>query len=116
MRSAVGSILAHVHLAVSIMNPFEREAFAVLNFSLTRNEDGAITQRTSTCGTFAEVEHAFAVARAAAVRELTRRRVQTHPPRTLELLDTEWGYDVREDTLVVSRYWVHDREPLALRA
>lgn len=97
------------------MNPFEREAFAVLNFSLTRDENGGITQRTASCGTFNEVERAFTVARAAAVRELARRRAQIEAPCVLELLDTEWGYDLREDTLVVSRYWVHDREPLALR-
>lgn len=97
------------------MNSSDPETFCVLNFSLTRNEDGAVTQRTASCGTFAEVERAFLVARAAAVRELARRRLQLHPPRMLELLDTEWGYDLREDSLVVSRYWVHDREPLALR-
>ncbi|WP_044891985.1 hypothetical protein [Opitutus terrae] len=97
------------------MNSSDRESFCVLNFSLTRNEEGAITQRTASCGTFAEVERAFIVARAAAVQEMTRRRLQMYPPRVLELLDTEWGYDLREDSLVVSRYWVHDREPLVLQ-
>ena len=97
------------------MNPFEREAFAVLNFSLTRDEDGVMTQRTASCGTFVEVERAFSVARTSAVRELARRRSQPGSTKVLELLDTEWGYDLREDSLVVSRYWVHDREPLALR-
>jgi hypothetical protein len=62
------------------------------------------------------VEDAFAVARQEAERDLARRRSeQTQPFATvIELLDTEWGYDVRQDFLVVSRYWVHDRAPATL--
>lgn len=97
------------------MNSPERETFAVLNFSLSRDDDGVMTQRTASCGTFTEVERAFSVARTSAVRELARRRSEAGADRIVELIDTEWGYDLREDTLVVSRYWVHDREPLALR-
>lgn len=90
-------------------------AFAVLNFTLARENDGRPTQRTASCGTFLEVERAFAVAREEAVRELVRRRAQPQQPATvIELLDTEWGYDVRQDFLVVSRFWVHDRAPNAL--
>lgn len=90
-------------------------AFAVLNFSLSREDDGRPTQRTASCGTFIEVERAFAVAREEAVRELVRRRAQPRPTATvIEMLDTEWGYDLRQDFLVVSRYWVHDRAPTAL--
>jgi hypothetical protein len=29
-------------------------------------------------------------------------------------VDTEWGYDVRQDWLVVTRFWVHDRSPASL--
>ena len=29
-------------------------------------------------------------------------------PKSVELIDTEWGYDIRCDWLVVMRYWVHD--------
>lgn len=97
------------------MNSSERESFAVLNFSLMRDDDGIMTQRTASCGTFTEVERAFSVARTSAVRELARRRSQPGAERVLELIDTEWGYDLREDSLVVSRYWVHDREPLVLQ-
>jgi len=90
-------------------------SFAVLNFTLSRENDGRPTQRTASCGTFLEVERAFAVAREEAVRELVRRRALPQAPATvIELLDTEWGYDVRQDYLVVSRYWVHDRTPMAL--
>lgn len=90
-------------------------AFAVLNFSLTREVNGTPTQRTASCGTFIEVERAFAVAREEAERELERRRAQPKlSDAVIELLDTEWGYDLRQDFLVVSRYWVHDRAPMAL--
>jgi hypothetical protein len=94
------------------MNTPDGGSFAVLNFSLTREDDGRPTQRTASCGTFVEVERAFAVAREQAMQELTRLRAK--PPTTatvIELLDTEWGYDLRQDYLVVSRYWVHDRAP-----
>lgn len=94
------------------MNTPESGAFAVLNFSLAREADGRPTQRTATCGTFAEVEGAFAAAKEEAERELKRLRARPmQPPTVIELLDTEWGYDVRENFLVISRYWVHDRAP-----
>ncbi|HYD84749.1 MAG TPA: hypothetical protein VEA63_11870 [Opitutus sp.] len=97
------------------MNTPDTGLFAVLNFSLTREEDGRPTQRTATCGTFLQVERAFEVAREEAERELRRRRAESPQPATIiELLDTEWGYDVRQNFLVVSRYWVHDRAPSEL--
>jgi hypothetical protein len=99
------------------MNAPEAGMFAVLNFSLTRENDGRPTQRTATCGTFIEVERAFAVARQQAELELMQRRAESPEPATIiELLDTEWGYDVRQDFLIVSRYWVHDKAPSELGA
>jgi hypothetical protein len=90
-------------------------SFAVLNFSLAREDDGRPTQRTASCGTFVEVEHAFAKAKQEAERELTlRRALRTTPATVIELLDTEWGYDLKQDFLVVSRYWVHDKAPASL--
>lgn len=93
----------------------------MLNFSLTREDDGRPTQRTASCGTFLEVERAFAVAKQEAERELTLRRAKLSasppsaaPATVIELLDTEWGYDLRQDFLVVSRYWVHDKAPADL--
>ena len=97
------------------MNTPDTGSFAVLNFTLSREDDGRPTQRSASCGTFIEIERAFAVAREEAVRELVRRRAVPQQPATvIELLDTEWGYDLRQDFLVISRYWVHDRAPMAL--
>ncbi len=90
-------------------------AFAVLNFSLAKGDDGQPIQRTASCGTFVEVERAFAVARARAWQEVSERRSQyVDTASDIHVLDTEWGYDVRADSLVVSRYWVHDRTPSCL--
>jgi hypothetical protein len=97
------------------MNAPEKGLFSVLNFSLVQQDDGRPTQRTATCGTFLQVERAFELAREEAVREVSRRLAAPQEPATLiELLDTEWGYDVRQNLLVVSRYWVHDRTPSVL--
>ena len=97
------------------MSTPEKGLFSVLNFSLTRAENGRPTQRTATCGTFLHVEKAFELAREEAVREVSRRLAAPQEPATLiELLDTEWGYDVRQNLLVVSRYWVHDLMPSVL--
>ena len=99
------------------MNTPEPGSFAVLNFSLTREGSGRPTQRTASCGTFIEVERAFAKAKQEAERELSLRRAKIKaeaPATVIELLDTVWGYDLRQDHLVVSRYWVHDKAPADL--
>ncbi len=97
------------------MNTPQSGMFAVMNFCFVREADGRLTQRTSSVGNFIEVERAFAVAREEAERDLARRCVQVQASAgVVELIDTEWGYDVRQDRLVVSRYWVHDRSPMVL--
>jgi hypothetical protein len=95
------------------MNTREMGAFAVLNFSLEEGEDGRPVQRTESCGTFLEVERAFAVARQRARSELAELQAQPGAA-PCEMIDTEWGYDLRQEHLVVSRFWVHDRAPSAL--
>jgi hypothetical protein len=63
------------------------------------------------CGSHASVEEVFASARRLAGLELERLLAlnSTEPEaRPFELLDTEWGYDVRRGWLTVTRFWVHD--------
>jgi hypothetical protein len=104
-----------VHTVPLAMSAPSIDLFAVMNFCFVREEDGRLTQRTSSVGNFVEVERAFAVAREEAERDLARRCVQAqNHGSVIELIDTEWGYDVRQDRLVVSRYWVHDRSPMVL--
>lgn len=91
-------------------------AFTVLQFSLEVGKDGQPTQRTKSCGVFASVEEAFISARLLAVREWSRlQRVALQGGANAspaEMLDTEWGYDVRQGHLVVTRFWVHERKPI----
>ncbi|HRE81732.1 MAG TPA: hypothetical protein PLN52_11820 [Opitutaceae bacterium] len=91
-------------------------AFTVLQFSLEVGKDGQPTQRTKSCGVFNTVEEAFVSARLLAVREWSRlQRVALQGTSTaspVEMLDTEWGYDVRQGHLVVTRFWVHERQPV----
>lgn len=88
----------------------------MLNFSLEEGEDGRPVQRTESCGTFLEVERAFAVARERARAELVELQSQAEADGApYELIDTEWGYDLRQEHLIVSRFWVHDRAPSALQ-
>jgi hypothetical protein len=95
------------------MHPPPSAHFVVLNFTLETRDDGKPTQRTTTCGTFAGIEDAFATARNEAGRELRWRRAESQAA-PVELLDTEWGYDLRRGFLVISRYWVHDHTPSVL--
>jgi len=89
-------------------------AFTVLQFSLETGRDGQPTQRTKSCGVFSNVEEAFVSARLLAGREwsrLQRMALEKVGSQPVEMLDTEWGYDVRQGHLVVTRLWVHERQP-----
>ena len=69
-------------------------------------------QQVKLRGSFASVEDAFGTARRFAYQETDRlKAIEVKPadePRPVELIDTEWGYDIRQGWLVVTRYWVHD--------
>ena len=93
--------------------------FSVIQFSLTVGDDGRPMQRAVPCGSFALVEEAFDVARKLASEEAERleaiRSEGTGEQRLVQLIDTEWGYDLRFGWLIVTRFWVHDAraiEPL----
>jgi len=92
-----------------------KTGFSVLRFGLQRTEDGACTQNVQRCGEFESVERAFLLARQEAIREwqeACRTQAQTMPKiRKIEIKDTEFGYDLKHDHLVVARFWVHDGQP-----
>jgi len=99
------------------MNPPDASTFAVLQFSLEMGADGRPTQKTTARGDFGSIEQAFSVARSLA--ELERGRMERSASmagavRSIEMVDTEWGYDLRQDWLVTTRFWVHDRSPASL--
>lgn len=98
------------------MNNSPVEEFSVLRFTLKSDAAGQPTQKVEDHGVFASVESAFMAARLQALqawRALSdQRRATPGPPSKIELVDTEWGYDLRVDFLVVMRFWVHDRTRL----
>ena len=88
--------------------------FSVIQFSLAVGDDGRPLQRAVPCGSFASVEEAFDLARKLAGEEVGRLEAiksgetAASAPRRVQLVDTEWGYDLHFGWLVVTRFWVHD--------
>jgi hypothetical protein len=71
-------------------------------------------QKTQACGVYRTIEEAFVAARLLAVREWQRLRSLASAGAsagavTWQIVDTEFGYDLKRDTLVVSRFWIHAR-------
>ncbi len=105
-----------IFLPVMTPPPFGPEEYSLLHFSLAPAEAGGFVQRTETCGVYQSIEEAFVAARLQAVRE--RQRLRTMALAASEnvsasinwqIVDTEFGYDLKRDCLVVSRFWVHAR-------
>jgi len=98
------------------MNSYHmKDGFSVLRFGLQRAADGTCSQNVQQCGVFQSVESAFSTARLEALREW-REACQTQDQavpkiRKIEIKDTEWGYDLKQDHLTVARFWVHDGKP-----
>jgi hypothetical protein len=93
---------------------FSPEEYAVLHFSLVPTEEGKPMQKTQACGVYRSIEEAFISARLLAVREWQRLRSLASAGSTAssvnwQVIDTEFGYDLKRDTLVVSRFWIHAR-------
>jgi len=95
-----------------------KTGFSVLRFGLQRSQDGSATQNVQQCGEFQSVERAFITARQEAIREWQEacKMQDTVTPkiRKIEIKDTEWGYELKRDHQVISRFWVHDHTPAAI--
>jgi hypothetical protein len=85
-----------------------------LHFSLVPSDEGKPMQKTQACGVYRSIEDAFTSARLLAVREWQRQRALAATgagePATSshwQVIDTEFGYDLKRDHLVVSRFWIH---------
>ncbi len=90
-------------------------AFRVLQFTLQRDAAGNPAQDRRDLGRFDEIVDAFNSARLAALQTYTRMlRTPDGKAGILRFIDTEWGYDIRREGLVVERFWVHDREAAVL--
>jgi len=71
-------------------------------------------QKTQACGVYRSIEEAFISARLLAVREWQRLRSLASAGAKAssvnwQVIDTEYGYDLKRDSLVVSRFWIHAR-------
>jgi hypothetical protein len=86
--------------------------FSLFQFSLDVGPEGQPRQQAVLRGSSVTVEEAFESARRLAYEEVDRLRAASlkreGEPRPVELIDTEWGYDIRYGWLVVTRFWVHD--------
>jgi hypothetical protein len=89
----------------------EAHDFSLMQFSLGLGADGRPLQHVTSCGSFASVEAAFATAREFAEQELAKVssiNSASAEKKPVEMVDTEWGYDIRRGWLTVTRFWVHD--------
>ena len=94
--------------------PPMNSSFSVFRFGLEKDQTGRLTHRVKNCGKFASVETAFDEARAAALQEWEEALAMPDEDvrvKEIRLSDTEWGYDLKHDHLVVARFWVHDGSP-----
>lgn len=71
-------------------------------------------QKTQACGVYRSIEEAFISARLLAVRDWQRQRSLAAAggntsSASWQVIDTEFGYDLKRDHLVVSRFWIHAR-------
>jgi hypothetical protein len=85
--------------------------FSLMQFSLGLGPAGRPLQHVTVCGSFVSVEEVFASARRLAAREVERLLAGSFAgteARQVEVIDTEWGYDIRCGWLTVTRFWVHD--------
>lgn len=92
-----------------------KDGYSVMRFSLQRRADGTLTQDVQRCGDFQSVETAMNTARMEALREwyeVCEQEATTTPVvKKIQIRDTEWGYELKREHLVVTRYWVHDASP-----
>jgi hypothetical protein len=97
-----------------------KSGYSVLRFVLKHSPDGKLMQEVRRCGEFADVEQAFDTARMEVLREwqeaVNQPELNGNPGRVVEIKikDTEWGYELKKDHQVISRFWVHDNAPAAI--
>ena len=90
-------------------------SFRVMQFTLQMDESGKPSQNRRDIGNYEGIIEAFNAARLAALQAYTRMlRTPDGKAGSLRFIDTEWGYDIRRQGLVVERFWVHDREAAVL--
>jgi hypothetical protein len=85
----------------------------LFQFTLTTRDEGTASQKSHCWGDNFDIEEAFNTAKALVTRDyeamqaLLGRKDGKDAPHNLQINDTEFGYDLRHNYLVVSRYWIH---------
>jgi len=83
-----------------------RAAFILLQIDFEVGPDGSPIRHAAPRGAFLSVEGALDQACRLATEEAQRR--EEDPAGPVDVVDTEWGYDVLQDGLMVARLWVYD--------
>ena len=83
-----------------------RAAFILLQIDFEVGIDGGPVQHAAPRGAYLSAEGALEQARRLAVEEA--QRLTEDPTGPVDVVDTEWGYDVLRDDLIVARFWVYD--------
>lgn len=105
---------------MNVLPELTPETYVLFQFTLTTREAGTAAQKSHCWGENFSIEEAFEAARALVRRDfeamsaLLRQKGGTDP-LNLQINDTEFGYDLRHNFLVVSRYWIHAK-PVVPRA
>ncbi len=85
--------------------------FMVVQLSVGLGKDGQPVQYAAPRGAFEEAGPALELARELAIHEaarLTGLSDEEAEGEPIEVVDTEWGYDLRRGWLTITRFWVHD--------
>ena len=85
-----------------------RAAFILLQIDYEVGTDGGPVRHAAPRGAYLSAEGALEQARRLA--EEAAQRLEEDPAGRVDLVDTEWGYDLLQDGLMIARFWVYDAE------
>ena len=103
---------------MNVLPELNPEPSSLFQFTHRSRDEGTAAQKSHCWGENFSIEEAFNAARALvnrdheAMRTLLRQKGETKEPTNLHICDTEFGYDLRHNYLVVSRYWIHAKPVL----
>ncbi len=98
---------------MNVLPELTPETYSLFQFTLATREEGTAAQKSHCWGENFNIEEAFNAAKALvtrdfeAMRTLLRQKGSADDKHNLQIHDTEFGYDLRHNFLVVSRYWIH---------
>ncbi len=103
---------------MNVLPELTPETYSLFQFTLTTRDEGTAAQKSHCWGENFSIEEAFNAAKALvtrdfeAMRALLRQKGEQEGAANLQINDTEFGYDLRHNFLVVSRYWIHAKPSL----